>query len=112
MPFTYVLYEDIQAYHQRHRLQSSGWTAHQRVTGYVSTGYKPKSFGSGGSVLIQVLRHIRRLLFVLVIYTLCGASALQYVKLQRSLSDTAVRDSKSESTILFVQMVCDRTLQY
>ena len=24
-------------YHQRHRLQSSGWTAHQRVIGHIST---------------------------------------------------------------------------
>ena len=29
--FTYVLYCDIWVYHQRHSLQSSGWTAHQRV---------------------------------------------------------------------------------
>ena len=26
-------------YHQHHCLHSSGWTAHQRVTGHISTGY-------------------------------------------------------------------------
>ena len=36
-PFIYILYYDIQAYHQHHRLQSSGWTAHQRVTVNIST---------------------------------------------------------------------------
>ena len=34
----------IRVYQQYHRLQSSGWTAHQRVTGHISTvggdGYK------------------------------------------------------------------------
>ena len=50
-PFIYILYYDIQAYHQHHRLQSSVWTAHQRVTGYISTGYEPKSSWSGGGVL-------------------------------------------------------------
>ena len=35
----------------------------------------------------------------------------QYVELQRSLGDTAFRDSKLEYVIWFVQKVCDRTLQ-
>ena len=34
-------------YHQRHRLQSSGWTAHKRVTGHILTGYESISSGSG-----------------------------------------------------------------
>ena len=38
-------------YHQRHRLQSSGWTAHQRVTGHISTGDKDIQYvvGTGRS---------------------------------------------------------------
>ena len=36
-PSAYVLYQDICLFHQIHRLQSSGWTARQRVTGYIST---------------------------------------------------------------------------
>ena len=77
-------------YHQRYCLQSIGWTAHQYVTGYIYTGYEPKYSGSGGGVIIQVLTHLCGLLFVLVIYTLCGASALQSVELQRRLSDATV----------------------
>ena len=42
-------YEFIFEYH---RLQSSGWTAHLRVTGHISTGYDPKSSGSGGGILL------------------------------------------------------------
>ena len=34
--FTYVLYQDIRLFHQRHHLQSSGWTAHKHVTGHIS----------------------------------------------------------------------------
>ena len=36
-PFAYNTYQDIQAEHQYHHLQSSGWTAHQSVTGHIST---------------------------------------------------------------------------
>ena len=50
-PFIYDLYYNIRAYHQRHRLQSIGWTAHQRVTEHISTGYEPKSSGSGGGAI-------------------------------------------------------------
>ena len=46
--------------------------------------------------------YLRGLLFVLVIYTLCGASALQSVEIQRSLGDADVWDSTLESAILFV----------
>ena len=41
----------VSAYHQYYRLQSSGWTAHLRVTGYITTGYEPKSSGSSGVLL-------------------------------------------------------------
>ena len=34
------LYYDIRAYHQRHRPQSSGWTAHQCVIEYISTSVR------------------------------------------------------------------------
>ena len=34
---TYVLYQYIHSIHQRHCLQSSVWTLHQRVTGHIST---------------------------------------------------------------------------
>ena len=47
-------------------------------------------------------------MFVLVVYTLCGASALWSVKLQSSLGDADVRDSTLGSTIRFVQTVCGR----
>ena len=50
-PFTYVLYYDIRVYHQHHRFQSSGWTAHQRVTGNIYTGYERKPSGSGGGAI-------------------------------------------------------------
>ena len=63
-------------------------------------------------VFFYKYRYLRGLLIVLVVYTLCGALDLQSVELQRSLGDTAVRDSTLESEILFVQKVCDRTLQY
>ena len=43
--------------------------------------------------------YIRGLLFVLVLYILCGASALQSVEFQRSLGDAAVRDSTFEYSI-------------
>ena len=37
--------------------------------------------------------------YCLAIYTLCGASALQSVELQRSLGDAAIQDSALESAI-------------
>ena len=99
MPFTYVLYYDIQLYDQRHRLQSSGRTAHQHVNGYISTGCEPKSSRSGGGDVRQVLTYLRGLLFVLDMYATCGASALQSFELQRSLGDAAVQDSTLKSAI-------------
>ena len=39
-------------FNQLHRLQSSGWTAHQRVTGHNSTGHEPMSSGSGGGATV------------------------------------------------------------
>ena len=77
-------------YHQRHHLQSSGWMAHQHVTGYIFTGYEPKSSGLGGGAVQLLLTYLSDLFFVLVIYTLCGALSLQSFKLQRSLGDTGV----------------------
>ena len=71
------------------------------MTGHISTGYDPKSSGSGAGVLIQVLTYLRCLLFVLVVYNLCGASALHSVEIQRIIGDAAVRDSTLESAILF-----------
>ena len=50
-------------------------------------------------------------MFVFVVYTLCGASALQSVELKRSIGDSAVQDSMLESTIRFVQTACDRTFK-
>ena len=49
---------------------------------------------------ISINAYLRDLLFVLVIYTLFGASALQSVKLPRSLGDAAVQHSMLESPIL------------
>ena len=46
--------------------------------------------------------YLRGLLFVLFIYTLCGASALQSVELQRSLGDTDVQYSALEYENWFV----------
>ena len=40
---------------------------------------------------ISINAYLRGLLFVLVVYNLCGDSALQTVKLQRSLGEAAVR---------------------
>ena len=37
LPVTYALYQDIRFFYHHHRLQYSGWTAHQRVTGHIST---------------------------------------------------------------------------
>ena len=85
--------------HQNHRLQSSGWMAHQHVTGNISTGGDPKSSRLGGSSIQKVLKYLCGLLIVLVIYTLCGASALQSVKLQGSIGDVAVGDITLESAI-------------
>ena len=51
------------------------------------------------------------LMFVLVIYTLCGASALHSVELQRSLGDAAVRYSTLGSNIWFFQTVCDSSFK-
>ena len=56
--------------------------------------------------------YLSGLLFVLVIYTLCGALALRTVELQICLGDGAVPDSTSGYTIRFVQTVFNRTLQY
>ena len=61
---------------------------------------------------ISMNGYLRGLLFVLVIYTLCGALALQYVKLQRNLGNAAVQQSTLESAIRFFQKVFDRTFQY
>ena len=36
--YLHLLY-DIQEYHYHHRLQYSGWTAHQCVAGHISTIY-------------------------------------------------------------------------
>ena len=41
--------------HQRDRLQSIGWTAHQRVTRHISTGHEPISSGSSGGYIQLVL---------------------------------------------------------
>ena len=38
MPFNYFIYQDIRAENQYHRLQSSGWTAHIRVTRHYPIG--------------------------------------------------------------------------
>ena len=76
-------------FHQLHCLQSSGWTAHQRVTGHISKGHKPKSSGSGRGAIRQVLTYLRGLLFVLVVYNLFGGSVLYSVEPQRSLGDAA-----------------------
>ena len=48
---------------------------------------------------ISINAYLRGLLFVLVVYTLCGALALQTVELQRSLGDAAVQHSTLESAI-------------
>ena len=56
--------------------------------------------------------YLRGLLFVLVVYTFCGALVLLSVKLQRSLGDAAVQDSTLESAIRFFQAVYDSTLHY
>ena len=44
----------MQVFHQYHRLQSSGWTSHLRVTGHVSTrGYgdsRPSVYDLWGSI--------------------------------------------------------------
>ena len=73
--------------------------AHQRVTGHISTGDYPTYYGSGGGAIQRVLTNVCGLLIVLVVYTLCGALALQSVELQRSLGDAAVQDSTLESVI-------------
>ena len=52
LSFTYNIYYNIRAFHQYHRLQSSSWTAHLRVTGHISTGYEPKSSWLGGGILL------------------------------------------------------------
>ena len=59
---------------------------------------------------ISINGYLRGLLYVLFDYALCGASSLQAVELQISLGDDAVRDSTLESVILFVQKVCDHSL--
>ena len=56
--------------------------------------------------------YLRGLLIVLVVYTLCGASALQSVELQRSIGDAAVRHSTLNLRFDLFKKVCDRTFQY
>ena len=111
LPFTYVLYQDIYLFYQHHRLQSSVWTAHQHVMGHISMGHEPKSSRSDRDTIKIVLTDLRRLMFVLVVYNLCGASALQSVKLQISLGDAAVQDITLGSKIRFVQTVCNHTFK-
>ena len=64
--FAYVLYQDILLFHQHHRTQFSGWTAHQRMTGYISTDHNPKYSESGGGAIQYALTYLCGLLFVLV----------------------------------------------
>ena len=45
----------------------------------------------------------------LVVYTLCGTSALKSVELQRSIGDAAVQEITLKYAIRFVQTVYDRT---
>ena len=52
-------------------------------------------------VLYDEYTYLRGLLFVLIINSLCGASALRSIKLQRNLVDTSVRESTLESVNLF-----------
>ena len=82
------------------------------MTGHISTGYEPKSSGSGGGILLKYNAYnLRGLLFTLVVYTLCGASALQSIELQRSLGDAAVRNSTLNLRFDLFKKVCDRTFQ-
>ena len=61
---TYVLYQDIRLLHQRHRLQSSGWT-----NSYISRAH-----------VFRVEVYCFSLSFILCV-------ALQFVELQKSLYD-------------------------
>ena len=65
--------------------------------------------GSGGGVILSVLTALGGLLIFLVVYSSCGAFALQYFELQMSLGDAAVQDSTLESAISFFQTVYDHT---
>ena len=47
--------------HQHHLLQSSSWTAHQRVMGHISTGYELKCSRSRRGATQQVLTYLRGL---------------------------------------------------
>ena len=55
---------------------------------------------------------LRGLLFTLFVYTLCGASALQSIELQRSLADAAVWHSTLNVRFYLFKKDCDRTFQY
>ena len=57
--------------HQRHCFQSSGWTAHQHVTGHIFTGYDPKCSGSGGGAILLVLTYLCGLLLLSWSFILC-----------------------------------------
>ena len=83
-------------YHQRHCLECSGWTAHQRVTVLQVTS---PSLPGWAEVLYYKYTYLRGLLIALVVYTSCAALVLQSVELQRSIDDVAVRDSMLESAI-------------
>ena len=63
------------------------------------TTSSPVYFGSDGGVILSVLTYLGGLLIVLVVYSSCGAFALQSFELQISLGDAAVRDSTIESAI-------------
>ena len=49
------------------------------------------------------------ILFVVFVYTLCGASALRSIELQISFSETAVQGRMLGYMIWFVQTFWDRT---
>ena len=67
-PFTYVLYQFIRLFWQHHCLHYIGWTAHQYVTGHISTGYEPNYSWSGYTISINIstwfIVRIGRLYFV------------------------------------------------
>ena len=77
----------------------SVWTAHQYMIGHIFHRLWALFFRVGQWCL-------HSLLFVLVVYTLCGALALQTIELRRSLGDAAVWDRTFGSKIRFFQMVC------
>ena len=69
------------------------------MTGHISTGYEIKFYGLGGGAIQKVLAYLHVFLIIFVVYTFCGALALQSVKLQRSISGSDVQDSTLESAI-------------